>query len=128
MKKILFISLLLFGCKKQSILTTTQNNPIQSNNHTILLKWISGSGKVSREYNYPSGNSVNSLYPKYDTIYSGQNNVTYSYPQGVPNKYSYVIQGNTLSQNDSIEIQFWIDGVLKAKIKDLQFVTLNYQY
>lgn len=121
--------LVFFGCKKQDPAppTGTATTPTPTATlHTFELRWITAATEVSRGYCFPSGGL---LMTKYDTVYTGISSVTYKYEQGIPNKYAHTMKGYCYNSSaDSIEVQIWIDGVLKAKDKDEGYIDLIYHY
>lgn len=121
--------LIIVSCKKQDPAPPTGTAPTPTPTatlHTFELRWITTATEVSRGYSFPSGGL---LITKYDTVYKGISSVTYKYEQGVPNKYAHTMKGYCYnSTSDSIEVQIWIDGVLKAKDKDQGYIDLIYHY
>ena len=125
MKYILYICFLFFTtCKKaQQPPPLTVATPT---NHTITLNWFFASTPTQIHYTYPSGQQ-NYLISKSDTIYQ-THSISYSYPQGIPNAYSHYMDAYSYNSQDSIEVQILIDGVLKARKKDVMYVNVNYNF
>ena len=128
MKYILYICFLFFTtCKKaQQPPPLTVATPTNHTIHTITLNWFFAATPTQIHYTYPSGQQ-NYLISKSDTIYQ-THSISYSYPQGIPNAYSHYMDAYSYNSQDSIEVQIVIDGVLKAKAKDMVYVDLNYMY